>query len=147
MPSAVFSQACQSRTTISLYWLNDSIQILTALRGTVKIIGPRWCQNHDYAWSVAEGCIVMVLTSPNKGSRYLFYIPNEKNAKFKSIFHFDRLFTKLKIINVNGAGSLRLSHNYRPIDYAPGIVILAGIVKIMPALLTNQMTGIFRWGI
>ena len=71
----------------------------------------------------------------------------EKNIKFKSIFHFDRLFTKLKIINVNGAGSLRLSRNYRAIDFAPGIVILAGIVKIMPALLTNQMTGIFRWGI
>ena len=39
------------------------IQILTALRGTVKIIGPRWCQNHDYARGEAEG-IVMVLTSP-----------------------------------------------------------------------------------
>ena len=39
------------------------IQILTALRGTVKIIRPRWCQNHDYARSKAEG-IVMVLTSP-----------------------------------------------------------------------------------
>ena len=71
----------------------------------------------------------------------------KKNAKFKGIFHFDRLFTKLKIINVNGAGSLRLSHNYRTIDYALGIVILAGIVKFMPALLTNQMTGIFWWGI
>ena len=45
--------------------------------------------------------------------------------------------------NVKGAGNLRLSRNYR----APGIVILAGIVKIMPALLTNQMTGIFRLGI
>ena len=41
----------------------DIIQISTALRGTVKIIGPRWCQNHDYARSEAEG-IVMVLTSP-----------------------------------------------------------------------------------
>ena len=92
----------------------------------------------------------------------------KKNAKFESIFHFDRLFTKLIIINANGASSLRLSRNYRaktltrasmwfwheehntrptPIDYAPGIVILAGTVKIMPALLTNQMTGIFRWGI
>ena len=58
----------------------------------------------------------------------------KKNAEFKSIFHFDRLFTKLEIINVNRAGSLRLSRNYRTIDYAPGIVILAGIVKIMPAL-------------
>ena len=54
----------------------------------------------------------------------------KKPAKFKSIFHFDRLFTKLKIINVNGAGSLRLSRNYRTTDYAPGIVILAGIIKI-----------------
>ena len=65
----------------------------------------------------------------------MFYIPNEKKMllkKFKSIFHFDRFFTKLKIINVNGAGSLRLLCNYRAIDYAPGIVILAGIVKIMP---------------
>ena len=50
-------------------------------------------------------------------------------------------------MNVNGAGSLRLSRNYRAIDYAQGIVILAGIVKIMPAFLTNQMTGIFWWGI
>ena len=29
----------------------------------LKIIGPRWCQNHDYALSFASG-IVMVLTSP-----------------------------------------------------------------------------------
>ena len=50
----------------------------------------------------------------------------------------------LKIINVNGAGSLQLSRIYHANDYAPGIVILAGIVKIMPALLTNQMTGILR---
>ena len=92
----------------------------------------------------------------------------QKHAKFESIFHFDGLFTKLIITNANGAGSLRLSRNYRaktltrasmwfwreehntrptPIDYAPGIVISAGIVKNMPALLTNQMTGIFRWGI
>ena len=71
----------------------------------------------------------------------------KKMLSLKSIFHFDRLFTKLKIVNVNGAGSLRLSCKYRAIDYAPGIVILAGIVKIMPALLTNQMTGIFQWGI
>ena len=68
----------------------------------------------------------------------------KKNAKFKSIFHFDRLFTKLEIIKVNGAGSLRLSRNYRAIDYAPGVVTLAGIVKTMPALLTNHMTEIFR---
>ena len=54
----------------------------------------------------------------------------KKKVKFKSIFHFDRLFTKSKIINVNGTGSMRLSRNYRTIDYAPGIVILAGIVKI-----------------
>ena len=92
----------------------------------------------------------------------------KKNAKFESIFHFDKIFTKLIIINANGAGSLRLSRNYRaktlthasmwfwreehntrptPIDRALGMIILAGIVKIMPALLTNQMTGIFRWGI
>ena len=40
-----------------------TIQILTPSRGTIKIIGPRWCQNHDYARREAEG-IVMVLTSP-----------------------------------------------------------------------------------
>ena len=78
----------------------------------------------------------------------------KKNAKFESIFILTDFFTKLKIINAIGAGSLRLSrndrtktltrasmwfwreeHNTRPtlIDYAPGIVILAGIVKIMPA--------------
>ena len=86
----------------------------------------------------------------------------------KVFFILTDFFTKLIIINANGAGSLRLSRKYRaetltrasmwfwreehntrptPIDYAPGIVILAGIVKIMPAFLTNQMTGIFRWGI
>ena len=27
----------------------------------------------------------------------------KKNAKFESIFHFDRLFTKLKIITMNGS--------------------------------------------
>ena len=78
----------------------------------------------------------------------MFYIPNEKKMlSLKVFFILTDFLTKLKIINVNGAGSLRLSGNYRVIDYAPGIVILAGIVKIMPALLTNQMTGIFRWGI
>ena len=71
----------------------------------------------------------------------------KKIISLKVFFHFDRLFTKLKIINVNEADSLRLSRNYRAIDYAPDIVILAGIVKIMPALLTYQMTGIFRRGI
>ena len=69
----------------------------------------------------------------------------KKNAKV--FFILTDFLTKLKVINVNGAGSLRLSRNNRAIDYAPIIVILAGIVKIMPALLTNQMTGIFRWGI
>ena len=63
----------------------QSIQILTALRGTVKIIGPRWCQNHDYARSEAEG-IVMVLTSPraynfklcpDQGSK-LTFLPTRK---------------------------------------------------------------------
>ena len=97
----------------------------------------------------------MVLTSPRaynfncapnkKQSIFVLYTEWKKNAKFKSFFHFDRLFTKLKIIDVNGGGSLRLSRNYGAIDYAPGI--LAGIVKIMPTLLTNQMTGIFQWGI
>ena len=55
----------------------------------------------------------------------MFYIPNEKNAKFKSSFHFDRLLTKLKIINVIDAGSLRLSRNYRAIDYAPGAILFS----------------------
>ena len=84
--------------------------------------------------------------APNKKqSVFVLYTEWKENAKFKGIFHFDRLFTKLKIIHVNGASSLQLSRsNYRAIDYAPGIVILAGIVTIMPALLTNQMTGIFR---
>ena len=138
-----------------------SIQILTALRGTVKIIGPKWCQNHNYARSEAEG-IVMVLTSPRaynfklcppphkKQSIFVLYTEwKKKNAKFEGIFHFDRLFTKLIIINANGVGScsLRLLRNYRaktmtrasmwfwreehntrptPIDYAPGIVIFSG---------------------
>ena len=126
---------------------------MTALRGTVEIIGPRWCQNHDYARSEAEG-IVLVLTSPRaynlncapnkKQSIFVLYTEWKKNVKFESIFHFDRLFTKLMIIIANSASSLRLSRNYRvktltrasmwfwreehntsptPIDYAPGIVI------------------------
>ena len=84
--------------------------------------------------------------APNK-KQSIFVLCTEwkKMLSFKSIFHFDRLFTKLQIIYVNSACSLRLSRNYRAIDYALGIVILAGIVKIMPALLSNQMTGIFRW--
>ena len=72
-------------------------KILTALRGTVKIIGPRWCQNHDYAWSEAE-CIVMVLTSPRA---YNFNCAsNKKQSIFvlytewrKKILSFDRLCT------------------------------------------------------
>ena len=57
-----------------------------------------------------------------KSSQYLFYIPNEKKMlSLKVFFIFDRLFTKLKIIHVNGASSLQLSRsNYRAIDYAPG---------------------------
>ena len=46
-----------------------------------KIIGPRWCQNHDYALSFASG-IVMDLTSPRaydfncapQSSQYLYTI-------------------------------------------------------------------------
>ena len=46
-----------------------------------KILGPRWCQNHDYALSFASG-IVMVLTSPRacnfnrapQSSQYLYNI-------------------------------------------------------------------------
>ena len=40
---------------------NGSAESLDHL--SVKIICPRWCQNHDYAHSFASG-IVMVLTSP-----------------------------------------------------------------------------------
>ena len=47
----------------------------------LKIIGPWWCQNHDYALSWASG-IVMVLTSPRaynfnyapQSSQYLYII-------------------------------------------------------------------------
>ena len=46
-----------------------------------KIIGPRWCQNHDHALSFTSG-IVMVLTSPQaynfncapQSSQYLYTI-------------------------------------------------------------------------
>ena len=40
---------------------------------------------------------------------------------------------------------IRKEHDTRLtlIDCAPDTVILAGTVKIMPPLLTNQMTGIF----
>ena len=32
--------------------LVNTMEILATMRGTVKtIIGPRWCQNHDYARS------------------------------------------------------------------------------------------------
>ena len=51
----------------------------------LKNIGPRWCQNHDFARSIAEG-IVMVWTSLRAynfnctliiiGSQYLCYKPN-----------------------------------------------------------------------
>ena len=41
----------------------------------------------------------------------------------KVFFILTDFFSKLKIVNVNGAGSLRLSRNYRAIDYAPGIVV------------------------
>ena len=64
----------------------------------------------------------MVLTSlraynlklcPEQKAVNICFIYRMKKKKFESIFHFDRLFTKLIIINANGAGSLRLSRNYR----------------------------------
>ena len=57
--------------------------------------------------------------------------------------------TKLLICDFFLIVILREEHNMRStlIDCAPGTVILAGTVKIMPALLTNQMTGIFQWSI
>ena len=150
------------------------------MRGTVKIIGPRWCQNHDYAQSEAEG-IVMVMTSPRtynfkltvprikKTVNICFIIPNERNQIVNEvlfILNFNQINDYLKMQMVPSTGDFlhnysaktsthasmwcwREEHNTRStlIICAPGTVILAGTVKIIPALLTNQMTGIFRWGI
>ena len=60
------------------------------MRGTVKIIDPRWCQNHDYARSkvgfdITEG--LLFYTVPQiKSSQHLFYIPNERNKIFNLWF-------------------------------------------------------------
>ena len=55
------------------------MKILAAMRGTVKILGPRWCQNHEYARNEAES-IVMVLTLPRAYN--LNYAPNKKQSVF-----------------------------------------------------------------
>ena len=62
--------------------------MLTAMRGTVKIKGPRWSQNHDYAPSEAESIAMIwhhrgpiILTVPwLLSSRYFFYIPNKDSS-------------------------------------------------------------------
>ena len=54
-----FTQSDEKNLYYSVYKTN----IDCLIRDTVKMIGPRWCQNHDYALSFASG-IVMVLTSP-----------------------------------------------------------------------------------
>ena len=58
----------------------------------------------------------------------IYKLWRDKNLKKKNC-HFGAMWQNVvgRNIYVNGAGS--------------------GKVKIMPALLTNQMTGIFRWGI
>ena len=78
-PSVNKTTVHQSGTFDSFNQYVNSIQILTDLRSTVKIIGPRWCQNHDYPWSEAEG-IGMVLTLPRA---YNFKLcPNKKQSIF-----------------------------------------------------------------
>ena len=63
-----------------------------------KIIGPRWCQNHDYARSEAEG-IVMVLTSPRayncapQSSEYLYTIFTPEKSLFRVCF--ESSFTRM----------------------------------------------------
>ena len=73
---------------LSIFFIRYIKQILTAFySGHSLIIGPWWCQNHDYALSFASG-IVMVLTSPRaynfncapQSSQYLY------NIHFFSLF-------------------------------------------------------------
>ena len=67
-----------------------------------KFIGPRWCQNHDYALSFASG-IVMVLTSPRaynfncapQSSQHL-YTKTPYNLLLEPTMH--RLQTGVKIM-------------------------------------------------
>ena len=68
-------------SNLSFFVIRYIKQILTAFYSghSLKIIGPRWCQNHEYALSFASG-IVMVLTSPRaynfkcapQSSQYLY---------------------------------------------------------------------------
>ena len=72
-----------------------------------------------------------------KSNQYLFYIEwKEQNYLAKTLTGASIWF-------------YRREHNTHSIliDCALGKVILAGTIKILPNLLTNQMTGIFRWGI
>ena len=97
-----------------------SIQILTALRGRVKIIGPRWCQNHDYARSEAEG-IVMVLTSLRAYN--LNCAPNKKQSKFVLYTKWKEQNYLAKTLTCTLMWFYRMrEHNKRstPIDCAPG---------------------------
>ena len=104
-------------------------------------MGPRWCQNYDYAQSETEG-IVMVLTSSRAHN-----LNCALNETVNICFIYQMKETKLPRKNINACVNMIFlgKHNTHstPIDCARGTVILVGTVEIMPTLLTNQMTGIF----
>ena len=69
----------------------------------LKIIGPWWCQNHDYALSFASG-IVMVLTSPRaynfncapQSSQYLYTIASTHRKTEIKEMHCGKTLISLK---------------------------------------------------
>ena len=158
----------------SYFFTSDSFcliasQILTALRGTVKITGPRWCQNHDYAQSKAEGIVIILNLAPIfVSSQYLFYIPNERN-KIVSYLSFKVLLLLTKFVPHDYLKIQMAHRGTRACDFhvitaqkywrmrrcdfdvrnttCPGHSNFSGQDQTMPTLLTNKITGIFGWDI
>ena len=87
-----------------------------------------------------------------KNSQYLFYVPNERNNIVNCLFWkfevWQNFNQNMIILKCQRRLQLGILCNYcaktTPIQ---GTVILRGTVKIIPALLTIQITWIFGWDI
>ena len=108
-------------------WVCRSVQILTAMRGMIQ---------DDVKTIIitilTEG--LLLWTVPKiKSRQYLFYTKWKKKITLQNI---------TALINV-----ILLQHTGYAFNFDQGPVILTGTVKIMPVLFTNQITGIFGWGL
>ena len=121
--------------------------------GIVMVLTSPWAYNFNSALNKKQSIFVLYLYQIKvmKLLMKLLFILTELYSKLMIILKCEQwpqlaIYVKLPCQNRDACVDVMLTpeeHNTRstPVNCAVGTVILAGTVKIMPALLTNQMTG------